>query len=85
MKLVFFGEDSFSLTVLESLISAKHEVIGVFCPTYNNSIYSRLKLVCDKYKIPFFRVVDINSEIIEKQILHLKPELIVVCHFQKIL
>lgn len=85
MKLVFFGEDSFSSTVLESLVSAKHEVVSVFCPIYNNNIYSRLKLVCDKYKIPFFRIEDINSEMIEKQILYLKPELIVVCHFQKIL
>jgi methionyl-tRNA formyltransferase len=85
MRLVFFGEDSFSSAVLESLVSAQHEVIGVFCPIYGNNIYSRLKLACDKYRIPFFRVEDINSEMIEKQILYLKPELIVVCHFQKIL
>lgn len=85
MKLIFFGEDSFSSTVLESLLIAKHEMIGVFCPLYDNNIYSRLKLICDKYNIPFFRVEDINSEMIEKQILYLQPELIVVCHFQKIL
>lgn len=85
MKIVFFGEDSFSSKLLESLVSEKHEVVGVFCPIYNNNIFSRLKLLCDKYKIPFFRIEDINSEIVEKQILFLNPELIVVCHFQRIL
>jgi methionyl-tRNA formyltransferase len=85
MKLVFFGEDSFSSKLLESLVSEKHEVVGVFCPIYNNNIFSRLKLLCDNYKIPFFRIEDINSEIVEKQILFLNPELIVVCHFQRIL
>lgn len=85
MKLVFFGEDSFSSIVLESLINKQHEIVGVFCPVYSNKIFYKLKLVCEKFNILFFRVEDINSEIIEKQIRIFKPDLIVVCHFQKIL
>jgi methionyl-tRNA formyltransferase len=85
MKLVFFGEDSFSSIVLESLLNNQHEIVGVFCPVYHNKIFYRLKLVCEKFNISFFRVEDINSEFVETQIQFFTPELIVVCHFQKLL
>lgn len=85
MKIVFFGEDSFSVVVLESLISKKYEVLRVYSPFYENNIFARLQLICEKQKIEFVRVDDINSIIIQNQIIKLSPDLIVVTHFEKVL
>ena len=85
MKIVFFGEDSFSAQVLESLIFAKNKILAVFCPIYDNNIYARLKLICDNHNIGFYRIKDINSIKNEHFIKKLKPDLISVCHFEKIL
>ena len=85
MRIVFFGEDSFSAVVLESLILAKHELVAVFCPYYENNIHYRLKLVCERNEISFERVKDINSEDVQYLLKNLNLDLIVVCHFQKIL
>lgn len=85
MKIVFFGEDSFSVVVLESLISKNYEVLRVYSPFYENNIFARLQLICEKQKIEFVRVDDINSIIIQNQIIKLSPDLIVVTHFEKVL
>ena len=85
MRIVFFGEDSFSAVVLESLILAKHKLVAVFCPYHKNNIHTRLKLVCERNEISFKRVPDINSEDVQNLLEHLNLDLIVVCHFQKIL
>lgn len=85
MRIVFFGEDSFSAVVLESLILAKHKLVAVFCPYHKNNIHTRLKLVCERNEISFERVKDINSEDVQYLLKDLNLDLIVVCHFQKIL
>ena len=85
MRIVFLGEDSFSAAVLESFILANHKVLAVICPFYENNVHSRLKLLSEKNIIPFKRVNDINSIEVQKQLKDLNPDLIAVCHFQKIL
>lgn len=85
MRIIFCGEDSFSAQVLESLICDKHEILAVFCPIYDNNIHARLKLICNKYNIEFHRIENINSNRNENLIKKLKPDLISVCHFEKIL
>lgn len=85
MRIVFFGEDSSSAVVLESLILAKHDLVAVFCPYYENNIHTRLKLVCEKNQISFDIVKDINSKEVQNLLTDLNPDLIAVCHFQKIL
>lgn len=85
MKLVFFGEDTFSAHVVESLILDGHQIMAVFCPMYQNHIHARLELISKKHQIEFYRVNDINSADNEAIIKSLKPELIVVCHFEKVL
>ncbi|MCF6212563.1 MAG: methionyl-tRNA formyltransferase [Flavobacteriaceae bacterium] len=85
MKIVFLGEDSFSAVVLDSLILAKHNVLAVVCPLYINNVHSRLELVCNKHNIKFSRVDDVNSIRVQKYLQNLNPDLIVVCHFQKVL
>jgi methionyl-tRNA formyltransferase len=85
MKIIFFGEDTFSAHVLESLILDNHRILAVFCPKYDNYIYARLQLICEKHHIDFYRINDINSKGNETIIKGLKPDLIAVCHFEKIL
>lgn len=85
MRIILCGEDAFSVLALESLINDNHQVLVVFCLKYQNKIYARLKLVCKKHNINFYRIEDINAienqNIIRKQ----KPDLIVVCHFKQVL
>lgn len=85
MKIVFFGEDTFSTHVLESLILDNHQILAVFCPIYDNHIHARLQLICKKHNIDFYRIHNINSEANETLVKGLKPDVIVVCHFEKIL
>ena len=85
MKIVFLGEDSFSATVVESLVSDGHQILAVFCPVYDNQIYARLKRTCENNNIPFHRIKEINSSEVESLIRKLNPELISVCHFQQVL
>ena len=85
MRIIFFGEDAFSSVVLESLVQEKHDILGVYCPIYDNFIYQRLKYYCEKNNINFDRVSDFSSIEFINSLSKLSIELIVVCHFQKIL
>ena len=85
MKIVFCGEDAFSVQVLESLISDNHQILAVFCPMYKDYRHARLQLICKNHNIDFFRVNDINSLENEIIIKALKPDLIAACHFRKLL
>ncbi|MFK7049193.1 Methionyl-tRNA formyltransferase [Flavobacterium columnare] len=84
MRIVFFGEDSFSLIVLQSLIREGHEVAGVFCPNYDNSIYIRLEKFCNSNNIIFYRLENFRDDNFLNLIRVINPDLVVVCHFQKL-
>ena len=85
MKIIFFGEDAFSAIVLDSLIQAGHTIIGAYCPIYDNNIYSRLEMITNKNAIPFKRIKDFSSDVFLNELISKKPDLIVVCHFQKLI
>jgi methionyl-tRNA formyltransferase len=85
MKIVFFGEDAFSLLALESLVNANHDILGVFCPVYNNVIYSRLEKYCNQMAIYFERISNFSEPTFVEKIKILCPDLLVICHFQKII
>jgi methionyl-tRNA formyltransferase len=85
MNIIFFGEDSFSVVVLEKLIISGYEVLKVYTPLYSNNIHVRLELICVKNKIEFLRIKNINSIEIQEEIYKLSPDLIVVTHFEKVL
>ena len=84
MNLVVFGEDTFSSIVLESLISNGHNVLGVFCPYYENKIHARLELTCIKFDIPFERIADFNSDSFQSKIISFQIDFIIICHFKKL-
>lgn len=46
LKIVFWGEDSFSDIVLNSLLEAGYHVCAVITPFYDNLIYKRLEMTC---------------------------------------
>jgi len=85
MKIIFFGEDSFSLLALDSLVKANHEIVGVFCPLYNNSIHSRIQEYCIQMAINFERISNFKEFTFVEKIKILNPDLLVICHFQKII
>ena len=62
LNIVFWGEDAFSNVILTSLIEAGHQVRFVVTPYYENFVYKRLELTCNKNNIPLLRAKKINSE-----------------------
>ncbi len=85
MRIAFFGEDAFSVTVLDSLVKCGHSVLAAYCPVYNNIIYKRLEGYCGTNSICFKRLSDFTDSSFIKELKELDLDLIVVCHFQKIL
>jgi len=85
MKIILFGEDGFSSIVLQSLIEEKHNILGVFCPFYNNKIHIKLSKICEKNNISFKITSDFSSDVFINEITSLQPDVGVICHFQKLI
>lgn len=85
MRIVFFGEDTFSMLALDSLVKANHEIISVYCPIYDNLIYSRLMRYCKEMQISFKRISNFNDDSFKEEFNQLEPDLLVICHFQKLI
>jgi methionyl-tRNA formyltransferase len=85
MRIVFFGEDSFSAVVLNSILNNNYSVLSVYSPLYENNQHARLKKLCIDNKIQFKRVFDVNSETIESELKILNPDIICICHFEKVI
>lgn len=85
MRIILFGEDSFTAIVLQSLIDSKHEVVKVYCPLYDNKIHKRLQLVAEKNNIEFIQVNDVKSVEFIHELASLGPDVIAICHFQKLI
>jgi methionyl-tRNA formyltransferase len=84
LKVAFFGEDSFSAIVLESLIP-HHDVCLVVTPYYENLVYKRLEAICKKYDISFLRARRINDEETYKFVKVHQPDLCVITHFERLI
>lgn len=85
LNIVFWGEDSFSNVVLNSLIEAGHNIKMVITPYYENFIYQRLELSCIKNDIPFKRCKNINSKEMYQLLKETKPDLCVISHFERLI
>ena len=85
LNLVFFGEDSFSDIVLKSLIEAGHIVGLVVTPYYENNIYKRMAVTCERNGIPLLRVRKINSEEVCEAVSSIKPDIGVISHFERLI
>ena len=85
LKIVFWGEDSFSDIVLNSLLEAGYHVCAVITPFYDNLIYKRLEMTCKQNKVFFFRCKDVNGTEVCEYVKSLVPDLCVVAHFEKLI
>ena len=85
LKIIFFGEDSFSNIVLTSLIKAGYNIPLVLSPLYDNNIHKRLELTAKNNSIEYIREKDINSGTVVQRIKNIKPDLLITAHFQKLL
>lgn len=86
MKLVLFGEDVFSATVLQSLLDAKFCVELIVCPFYeNDTAYKALYRIATENNIEFIREKNVNSETIYNKIKEINPYIIISVHLRKVL
>ena len=85
MKIIFFGEDSFSNIVLQSLIDAYFDIVLVVSPYYDNLAHKRLEKNCLRNGIEYIREKDINSNSLFKKLKLKSPDLIVIAHFEKLI
>lgn len=85
LRIILCGEDSFSSVVLESLISAGHQIVGVVIPEYDSNAYLRLAKECSGNNIPWIRCRNINSEEVVEWVRQKNPDIGVSAHFTKII
>jgi methionyl-tRNA formyltransferase len=85
MKIIFFGEDSFSNVVLQSLIDAKFDVVLVVSPFYDNLIHKRLEKTSLVNHIEYIRIADFKAKSFIIKLSSLLPDLIVIAHFKKLI
>jgi len=85
MKIIFFGEDSFSNVVVLSLLNAGLDLALVICPFYNNIRHKRLERTCKDNGIEFIRIKNINSLQVVDKVKSYSPDLVIVAHFEKLI
>ena len=85
LNIVFWGEDAFSNIVLTSLIEAGHRVSLVVTPYYENFVFKRLELTCNKNNIPLLRAKKINSKEVCEAVKRVAPDLCVISHFERLI
>ena len=86
MKIVLFGEDIFTATVLQSLIAGNHTISAVISPLYKESMeHKGLEQTANRNNIPFLHVKNVNSREIKEQLIVINPELIISVHLKVIL
>lgn len=85
LNVVFFGEDSFSDIVLKSLIEAGHKVRLVVTPYYENNIYKRMAVTCERNGIQLLRAKKINSDEVCNAVWSTKPDIGVISHFERLI
>ena len=92
MRIVFMGTPDFAVPSLEGLISAGHEVCGVFCQPdkpvgrHQNKLQPPAVKVCaQSHNIPVFQPTKLRDGTALAQLQELNPELIVVAAYGRIL
>ena len=85
LNIVFWGEDAFSNVILSSLIEAGYQVSLVVTPYYENFVYKRLELTCNKNNITLLRAKKINSEEVREAVKQAVPDLCVISHFERLI
>ncbi len=91
MKIMFMGTPEFAVPSLEKLINSRHEVISVVCQPdkpkgrSKTPIAPPTKVVAEKYLIPVLQPQKIKTEEFHDEVKSIKPDLIAVVAYGKIL
>jgi methionyl-tRNA formyltransferase len=87
MKLIFFGEDLFSLSVLRALIESELKIhtqaIVILEPVSVSG--KRLVEFASQNGIPLFIVASLKATAFQAKLIAMQPDLIIATHFQRIL
>lgn len=84
MNIVIFGEDSYSILGLQTLVENNYKVDAVFA-IENSPHNKRLERASKRLNIPFHKVENINNEQSEYLIKQYHPDIIFTCNFKKII
>ncbi len=92
MRVLFMGTPDFAVPSLEALIEAGHEICGVFCQPdkpvgrhQNQLAFPPVKMCAVAHGIPVFQPVKLRDGTALAQIQSLKPDLIVVAAYGRLL
>jgi methionyl-tRNA formyltransferase len=84
-NIVFWGEDSFSGIVLQSMIDNGLNIQLVVTPHYETLVYKKLENICKVHNLELLRVHDVNSVEVVKKISMIEPDLCVIAHFERLI
>lgn len=91
MRIIFMGTPEFAVQVLEAIVKAGHEVVGVYTQPDKpkgrgkSMQYTPVKEKAVEYNIPVFQPEQVRKPEVVEQMKKLKPEAIVVVAFGQIL
>lgn len=91
MRIIFMGTPEFAVQVLEAIVKAGHEVVGVYTQPDKpkgrgkSMQYTPVKEKAVEYNIPVFQSEQVRKPEVVEQMKKLKPEAIVVVAFGQIL
>lgn len=91
MRIIFMGTPDFAVNVLESIVAAGHEVVGVYTQPDKpkgrgkSMQFTPVKETAVKYDIPVYQPEKVREPEVVAQMAELKPECIVVVAFGQIL
>lgn len=91
MRIIFMGTPEFAVQVLEAIVKAGHEVVGVYTQPDKpkgrgkSMQYTPVKEKALEYNIPVFQPEQVRKPEVVEEMKKLKPEVVVVVAFGQIL
>lgn len=91
MRIIFMGTPEFAVQVLEAIVKAGHEIVGVYTQPDKpkgrgkSMQYTPVKEKALEYSIPVFQPEQVRQPEVVEEMKKLKPEVIVVVAFGQIL
>jgi len=91
MRVVFAGTPDFSVGILEALVNAQHELVGVYCQPDRPKGRGRVLTACPvkekarELNLPVFQPESLKDKTIQQQLGTLKADVMVVVAYGQIL
>ena len=91
LRIVFMGTPDFSVPTLEALIQAGHTIVGVYCQPDKQKGRGKqvqmppVKVAALEHNLPVYQPVTLRDEQVQAELEALKPDVVVVIAYGKIL